>query len=160
LRPSLTAPGCPLIRTLEGHSSEVNGVAITPDGCRAVSGSYDDTLRLWDLESGQTIRVLQGHTDTVWLVAVTAEGLRAVSGSKDKTLRLWDLWDLESGKEIATFTGEDKMGDCAIAPDGQTIIGGEGSGRVHILRLVEADETKPAIGDTKIQLLQRKEQAS
>jgi WD40 repeat protein len=37
-------------------------VAVTPDGGRAVSASYDDTLRLWDLESGQTIYQLQGHT--------------------------------------------------------------------------------------------------
>ena len=80
-----------------------------------------------------------------------------VSGSEDKTLRVWDL---ESGKELATFTGESEMHSCAVAPDGQTIIAGDRSGRVHFLRLVEADETKRFTGDTKIQLLHCREQAS
>jgi len=66
--------------------------------------------------------------------------------------------DLESGKEIATFTGEDDMGSCAIAPDGQTIIAGDASSRVHFLRLVEADETMLLPGEIKIPLLFRKRQ--
>jgi WD40 repeat protein len=107
-----------------------------------VSASYDATLRLWDLESRQTLHTLEGHTNWVRAVAVTPDGRRAVSASDDRTLRLWDL---ESGKEIVTFTGESGMDSCAIAPDGQTIIGGDESGRVHFLRLVEADETKPLI---------------
>jgi len=70
---------------------------------------------------------------------VTLDGRRAVSASYDPTLRLWDL---ESGKEIATFTGEDDMGNCAVASDGRTIIAGDVSGRMHFLQLVEADKTK------------------
>src|SRR5260370_40933831 len=86
-------------------------VAVTPDGRRAVSASWDQTLRVWDLESGQTLRTLQGHTEAVKAVAVTPDGRRAVSASDDRTLRLWDL---ESGKEIATFEGERSMGSAAI----------------------------------------------
>ena len=118
--------------------------------------SEDETLRLWDLESGQTIRTLEGHTDWVRAVAVTPDGRRAVSVSEDRTLRLWDL---ESGKEIVTFTGESDMRSCAVTSDGQTIIAGDELGRVHLLQLVEVDKTKATIGDTKIQLLHRKEQA-
>jgi len=120
-----------------------------PDGRRAVSASWDRTLRLWDLESGQTIRTLEGHTDSVYAVTVTPDGRRAVSGSGDQTLRLWDI---ESGKEIATFTGESDMSSCAIAPDGRTIVAGGHSGRVHFLRLVEADETKSWPVEIKIPL--------
>jgi WD40 repeat protein len=72
-------------------------------------------------------------------VAVTPDGRRVVSASDDQTLRLWDL---ESGKEIATFTGEDDMGSSTLAPDGRTIIAGDASGRMHFLSLIEADETK------------------
>jgi WD40 repeat protein len=74
-----------------------------------------------------------------------------------RTLRLWDL---ESGEQIATFTGEDDTGSCAIASDGRTIVAGDEIGRVHILRLVEADKTKLLPGEIKIPLLHRKEQAS
>jgi hypothetical protein len=79
LTPSLTPPGGPLIRTLQGHTSWVNAVAVTPDGRRAVSGSRDNTLKVWDLESGQELATLQGHTDGVKAVAVTPDGRRAVS---------------------------------------------------------------------------------
>ncbi len=144
------------IRTLEGDTAGVLAVAVTPDGRRAVSGSYDRTLRLWDLESGKTIRTLEGHTDEVNAVAVTPDGRRAVSASIDQTLRLWDL---ESGKIIATFIGDDGMRRCAIAPGVRTITAGDASGRVHFLRLVEADETKPAPGDAKIPLLLRQQQS-
>lgn len=80
--------------------------------------------------------------------------LRIFSGSWDRTLRLLDL---ESGEEIAAFTGEGEMEPCAFIPDGRMIVAGETSGHVHFLGLVEEDPTKPAIGDIKIQLLQGKE---
>jgi len=75
-------------------------------------------------------------------VAITPDGRHAVSASSDSTLRVWDL---ESLGEIATFTGESPMWSCcAVEPDGRTtIVAGDESGRVHFLRLVEADETKP-----------------
>ncbi len=187
------------LRTLEGHSNAVVGVAITPDGRRAVSASYDGTLRVWNLESGQSLRTLEGHTNTVRAVAVTPDGRRGVSASHDRTLRLWDLengqtlrtlkghmgwvravavtpdgrrvvsgssdrtlrlWDLESGEEIATFTAEGSMCSCDVAPDAQTIIGGDALGRVHFLRLVEADETKSLPSEIKIPLLLRQQQST
>jgi WD40 repeat protein len=123
---------------------------VTPDGRRAVSASDDQTLRLWDLETGQTIRRLEGHTGWVRAVAVMPDGRRAVSASYDGTLRLWDL---ESGKQIATFTGESAMPSCAVTSDGRAIVAGESLGRVHFLRLVEADTTKPQIDKAKIRLL-------
>jgi WD40 repeat protein len=83
------------------------------------------------------------------------DGRRAVSGSADRTLRLWDV---ESGEEIATFTGEDNIRTCAVAPDGRTIIAGDSFGRLHFLRLVEADETMLLPADRKIVLLHHKEQ--
>jgi hypothetical protein len=50
------------------------------------------------------------------------------------------------------------MDACAIAPDGHMIIGVDALGRVHLLQLVEADKTRPSIGESKIPLLLRKEQ--
>ena len=134
------------VRTLEGHSSYVNGVAITPDARRAVSASEDNTLRVWDLESGQSVRTLEGHSSSVNGVAITPDGRRAVSASSDNTLRVWDL---ESGKELALLTADSATTSCAVSLDGRTIVAGDASGRVHFLRLVEADETKPAIGEQR-----------
>jgi WD40 repeat protein len=44
---------CRALRTLEGHADSVNSVAVTGDGKRAVSASYDNTLKVWGLETGQ-----------------------------------------------------------------------------------------------------------
>ena len=111
------------------------------------------TIKFFRKEASAVRRV----TGWVNSVAATPDGSRAVSASYDGTVRLWDL---ESRKEIAVFTGEDAIRNCVVAPDEQTIVAGEQSRRVHFLRLVEADKTKPSIGDTKIQILRRKERAS
>src|SRR5206468_2157844 len=105
LRPlwaALHPPGSGLIRTLEGHTAGVPGVAVTPDGRHAGSASRDNPLKLWHLDSGREIRMLEGHTDGVDAVVVTPDGRSAVSASWDKTLKLWDL---DSGREIRTLEG-------------------------------------------------------
>jgi WD40 repeat protein len=66
---------------------------------------------------------------------VTPDGRRAISASGDLTLIVWDL---ERGDVVAMFSGDGWMSACAVAPDGMTIVAGEGSGRVHVLRLEEA----------------------
>jgi len=102
LTPSLMPPGGPLLRTLLGHSSEVNAVAVTADGCHVVSASNDKTVKVWDLQSGQLLRTLVGHSSWVTAVAVTADGCHVVSGSSDNTLKVWDL---ESGQLLRTLVG-------------------------------------------------------
>ena len=144
------------LRTLKGHTREVIAVVITTDGRCALSASDDRTLRVWDLESGQTVRMLEDCTWMKGYVALTIDGGRAVSATGGTLC----VWDLESGKEIDVFTAESLIQCCAVVADGSTIVAGDESGRVHLLRLVEADPTKPGIAETKIQLLHCKEQAS
>ena len=66
-------------------------MAVTPDGQRAVSASWDKTLKVWDLASGRELRTLFGHSDSVRAVAVTPDGQWAVSASSDNTLKVWHL---------------------------------------------------------------------
>ena len=77
-------------------------MAVTPDGRRAISAWRDNTLQVWDLESGKSLHTLKGYSNSPHAMAVTPDGRRAVSAS-DKTLRVWDL---ESGKIIATFIAD------------------------------------------------------
>ncbi|MEH1882457.1 WD40 repeat domain-containing protein, partial [Nostoc sp.] len=67
---SLPTPGGNLLRTLTGHNNSVLAVAIAPDGKTAVSGSDDDTLKVWDLQTGKEISTLTGHNSYVSAVAI------------------------------------------------------------------------------------------
>ena len=73
-----------------GHNSSVNSVAFSPDGRYALSGSIDDTLKLWDVALGAEIRTFTGHTSYVYSVAFSPDGRYAFSGSWDRTLKMWD----------------------------------------------------------------------
>ena len=63
---------------------------------------------------------------------VSLDGKKAVSASDDETLKLWDL---ETGRKIATFTGDSTIICCAVSQDMLTIIAGYNSGQVLFLRL-------------------------
>jgi WD40 repeat protein len=120
LRPNLTGPGGPLLRTLEGHSGHVRAVAILADGQRAVSASDDKTLKLWNLERGEVLSTFEGHWLAVAAVAITPDGQRAVSASWDRTLKVWDL---ETGVPLRTLEGHDSaVLAVAITPDGRRAV--------------------------------------
>merc|ERR1711974_506719 len=77
-------------KALKGHSHFVEDVVISSDGQFALSGSWDGTLRLWDLNTGATTRRFVGHTKDVLSVAFSADNRQIVSGSRDKTIKLWN----------------------------------------------------------------------
>src|SRR5436309_3494279 len=93
LCPALTAPGGATQRILEGHAGGIKAAAITADGKRAISGSSDGRLWVWELEGQQTQapRLLESHADWINAVAITANGKWAISGSDGGRLRVWDL---------------------------------------------------------------------
>jgi len=110
------------IRTFTGHSDYVWSVAFSPDGQWALSGSYDDTLKLWDVNTGSLVRTFTGHTDDVRSVAISPDGQWALSGSADKTLKLWEV---NTGSLVRTFTGHTYyVNSVAFSPDGQWALSG------------------------------------
>jgi WD40 repeat protein/serine/threonine protein kinase len=130
LRPTLTPPGGSLRRTLEGHTSVVTAVAVTPDGRRAVSASRDRTLRVWDLGSGQVVRTLEGHLKAVTAVALTPDGYGAVSASRDGTLRLWDL---AGGHLMRTFEGHtERVTAVVVTRDGRRAVSASGDRTLQV----------------------------
>jgi WD40 repeat protein len=113
-----------------GHTGPIMGVALTGDGRRAVSGSSDNTVRVWDTESGQCLATLEGHTDEVNGVALTGDGRRAVSGSDDHTVRVWDT---ESGQCLATLEGHTaSVFSVALTGDGRRAVSGSSDQTVRV----------------------------
>jgi WD40 repeat protein len=114
-------------QVIHGHSGSVVSVAFSPDGKHIVSGSSDNTVRVWDAESGQAIgEPLQGHSGSVYSVAFSPDGKHIVSGSDDMTTQFTAVWDAESGQAI----GEPLQGhsggvwSVAFSPDGKHIVSG------------------------------------
>ena len=56
-----------LVGTLQGHSSSVNSMSFSPDGTKVASGSNDNTVKLWDVTSGECLQTLEGHSN--WLTS-------------------------------------------------------------------------------------------
>ncbi len=72
----------------------IRALALSADGKRLVTGSYDKTARVWDLEAedpSASAAVLKGHEGYIWALALSADGKRLVTGSDDNTARVWDL---------------------------------------------------------------------
>ncbi|THU94499.1 hypothetical protein K435DRAFT_860458 [Dendrothele bispora CBS 962.96] len=119
-------------QTLQGHTQGVTSVAYSPDGRHIVSGSRDNTVRIWDSQTGQPVgQPLQGHTDYVWSVAYSPDGRHIVSGSWDKTVRIWDS---QTGQPV----GQPLQGhthhvlSVAYSPDGRHIVSGSSDKTVRI----------------------------
>jgi len=103
------------------------------DSHRVVSGSDDRTLRVWDVENGQTLQTFEGHSSRVSAVAVL-DSRRVISGSYDRTLRVWNV---ESGEVECLFTLDAPVTAVAVIPEHRVIVAGDASGRVHFFDFVE-----------------------
>jgi WD40 repeat protein len=92
-----------VVRRYEGTTAGVIAFALSPDGKRMVSGTWDNTeqvARVWDVETGKELFALKGHTSAIVTVAWSNDGSRILTGSHDRTLRLWDA---KTGKWLKTL---------------------------------------------------------
>ena len=97
-------------------------------GQTLASGSEDETIRLWDVSTGQEKATLQGHTGSVWSVSFSPDGQTLASSSGDETIRLWDV---STGQEKATLQGHTGwVWSVSFSPDGQTLASGSGDGTI------------------------------
>ena len=80
---------------LYGHTKNVICLSLSPDGASLASGGYDDTIKLWDVQTGGIIKTLYGHSSAVCSVSISPDCTTIVSGSHDNTVRLWDIQTME-----------------------------------------------------------------
>jgi WD40 repeat protein len=105
--------------TLDGHHAPVTSLAYSRDGKTLASGSYDNTIKLWDVKTGKERATLKGHTNAVLSVAYSPDGKTLASGSMDRTIKLWDV---KTGKELTTLEGHAaSVHSVAYSPDGKTL---------------------------------------
>jgi WD40 repeat protein len=132
--------------TFTGHTDAILCVAVSPDGRRAASGSQENSVRLWDVHSGELVHTLTGHTAAVRCVAFAADGKRLLSGSEDRTVRLWDV---SSSKELRRLTGHiDRVRGVSFAPDGRRALSASDDRSVRLWDLDTGKELLALTGHT------------
>lgn len=103
--PPLDESDCPyFVRALTGHHHSVR--AIAAHGDTLVSGSYDYTVRVWKISTGETVHRLQGHTQKVYSVVLDHERNRCISGSMDNLVKVWSL---DTGSVLYNLEGHSSL---------------------------------------------------
>jgi sugar lactone lactonase YvrE len=133
---------------LQGHESHVLCVAYSPDGKTLASGSYDGSIRIWDLATGKTTKRLRpARGSMVYTVAFSPDGKTLASGDWRGTLRLWDV---ATGKLLHTFRERGKVGGkrtgyvqvVVFSPDGKTLTSGAAHGLVQFWDVATGKERR------------------
>lgn len=99
--PAANEENCPyFVRILQGHEHSVR--SISAHGDILASGSYDNTVRIWRISTGQQLHCLQGHSQKVYSVVLDHKRNRCISGSMDSYVKIWDL---DTGSCLYTLEG-------------------------------------------------------
>ncbi len=113
-----------------GHTNLVGSVSLSSDGTRALSGSLDRTVRVWDLSSGECLQVLEGHSGDVNSVSLSSDGTRALSGGGDRTVRVWDV---SSGECLQVLEGHSEwVNSVSLSSDGTRALSGSDDRTVRV----------------------------
>ncbi len=116
------------------HGGAVYGVAVSGDGKTVVSCSTDQTVRIWDVVTGQQKAQMNGHQGAVHALALSPDESLVVSSGADKTVRLWDVAGGRQLKQLATF--DETMYAVAFHPAGNSIAVGGADRKVHLINLL------------------------
>jgi WD40 repeat protein len=131
-------------RRLTGHTSRVLDVAFSRDGTRLVSGGVDQTVRIWDAKTFQTLHILTGHTDDVTAVTFSPDGRLVASGSQDWTVRLWDA---ATGRPVLTFDGHSgSVTSVSWTGSGKNLLSADAAGTIRYWEAATGRVVQPIAG--------------
>ena len=133
--------------TLTGHTDNVWSVVFSPDGTMLASGSWDQTVRLWDVETEQLLHTLTGHTSDVMSVAFSPDGFTLASGSWDGTIRLWNP---HTGTLKRTLTDHRSgIRSVMFSPDGQLLASGSQDLTIRLWNTITWQAERTLMGHTE-----------
>ncbi len=133
-------PTPPIVHKLQGHTDGVYTVAFSPDGRYVATGSFDNTIKLWETATGKEVKTYggaQGHQKMVLSVAFSPDGQLLASGGADNTLKVWDV-PLDA--PLRSLKNADAVQAVTLNPDGKLLALGGKDGVVKILSAADLKE--------------------
>ncbi|KAF6525344.1 hypothetical protein HZS61_011139 [Fusarium oxysporum f. sp. conglutinans] len=129
-----------VLQTLEGHTNWVTSVLFSQDGKLIASGSYDHTVKIWNVATGEEERTLKGHTDFVNSVVLSKDNKLIASGSRDKTIKIWNV---ATGEEEQTLEGHtNSVNSVVFSNDGKLIASGSLDTTIKIWNVATGKEER------------------
>lgn len=141
--------GWKCVNTIAAHSSWVTSVAISPNKQIVASGSLEDQIKIWNIQTGELLQTLAGHAKGVNGLAITPDSNFLVSCGDDDKIKIWNL---ASGNAIYTISEHSRdVNSVAISADGQILASGSEDRTVRIwsLKNGSAIRTLPGTGMIK-----------
>lgn len=134
-----------LLATLTGHTAGVSDVSFSPNGKYLASCADDETVRIWNVGTRETIRILRAHTYHVTSVRFHPKGSILVTGSSDENVRIWDI---KRGKCLRTLSAHSDPISCVdLSFDGTIVASGSYDGLVRLFDLETGQCLKTLVDD-------------
>ncbi|MBN1264821.1 MAG: DUF4062 domain-containing protein [Anaerolineales bacterium] len=109
-----------LLRSMKGHTSGITGLALSADGKRIASTSYDKSVKVWETRKGELLHSFEQHMDSVGALAFSPDGRMLASGDNKGDVYLWDL---DKGELVAALAGcKPRVVSLAFSRDGKTLL--------------------------------------
>jgi WD40 repeat protein len=144
LLPDVDSDWNAVLQTLEGHTSWVKSVVFSNDGTLIASGSDDNTIKIWNVATGEEEQTLEGHTNTVSSVVFSNDGTLIASGSWDMTIKIWNV---ATGKEEQTLEGHiEPVNSVVFSNDGTLIASGSYDMTIKIWNMAMGKEEQTLEG--------------
>jgi WD40 repeat protein len=110
---------------LSGHDGPVRSVSFSPNGQLVLSGSEDNTLRIWDVKAGESLKTLRGHGQPVRACVFSPDKKMALSGGDDSSVRVWNVAGYQEVRVLSStvFVGhDDAVLSARFSRDGKHIV--------------------------------------
>jgi len=115
-----------VLQSLFGHTDQIWSAAFSKDSKMLVTGSKDNTARVWDVATGKLLLLLSGQNTLVSSVAFSPDGTKVLTGSSESNYVR--LWDIKGGNLQQTFSAPAGISASALAPNGETLLVGDVDG--------------------------------
>lgn len=132
--------GPEIVATLKGHTEAVYSVSFSQDGKYLATGSFDNTIKLWETATGKEVKTFggpQGHTKMVLSVAFSNDGTMIASGGVDNTAKVWDV---PVSTPLRTLAASEGAHAVALSPDGAKLAVGTKDGLVKLFNVADFKE--------------------